>query len=65
MTARTTYRYRITFIDGSGQARSEDVNAETIGHVHDGTVSWLNFHDGSGEVLRVRSDSVERIDRIR
>jgi len=57
-------RYRITYAAGvSGEGGTEEVDAEQIGHVHDGTVSWLNFHDSSGEVLRVRSDSVERVER--
>ena len=59
-------RFRITFAaDIPGGAGTEDVDADEIGHVHDGTVAWLNFHDGAGEVLRLRSDSVERVQRIR
>ena len=58
-------RFRITYATGDpGKVGVEEVDAEEIGHVHDGTVSWLNFHDGSGEVLRVRSDSVERVQRV-
>ena len=60
------YKYRITFGAAvPGERWAEEVNADEIGHVHDGTVSWINFHDGSGEVLRVRSESVERVERIR
>lgn len=59
-------KYRITFGTGvPGERWAEEVNADEIGHVHDGTVSWINFHDGSGEVFRVRSESVERVERIR
>ncbi len=59
-------RYRITFAaEVPGGAGTEDVDADQIGHVHDGAVAWLNFHDGAGEVLRLRSDSVERVQRIR
>ncbi|MCA1692038.1 MAG: hypothetical protein ABR540_04185 [Acidimicrobiales bacterium] len=59
-------KYRITFVAGtSGQtARSQEVDADQVGHIHDGTISWLNFHDDRGEVLRVRSASVERVDRM-
>ncbi len=58
------FRYRITYAAGaSGEGGAEEVDAEQIGHVHDGTVSWLNFMDGAGEVLRVRSDLVERVER--
>ena len=59
-----TRTYRITFWEVSGQSRVQEVDAKTIGHVHDGTVSWLNFHDGAGEVLRVRADAVERVERV-
>lgn len=60
------FTYRITYGAGvSGEGGTEDVDAGQIGHVHDGTVSWLNFLDGSGEVLRVRSDLVERVERSR
>jgi hypothetical protein len=59
-------RYRITYAaTASEQAWSEEVEAEQIGHVHDGSLAWLNFHDPAGEVLRVRSDSVERVERLR
>jgi hypothetical protein len=61
-----TRRYRIVFsATARDQARSEEIDAEQIGHVHDGTLSWLNFHDQVGEVLRVRSDAVERVERLR
>ncbi len=58
--------YRITFLgDTSGKSPwIEEVDADEIGHVCDGAVTWLNFHDGAGEVLRVRSSAVERVDRI-
>ncbi len=60
-------KYRIVFAGvAPDQAPSaEEIEAEQLGHVHDGTVSWLNFHDQRGEVLRVRSDSVERVERVR
>ncbi len=60
------FRYRITYAAGvSGEGRTEEVDAEQIGHVHDGSLSWINFLDHAGEVLRVRSDSVERVERVR
>jgi len=58
--------YRITYAaTASEQAWSEEVDAEQIGHVHDGSMAWLNFHDSAGEVLRVRSNSVDRVERVR
>ena len=61
-----TRRYRIVHTaTASEQAWAEEVDAEQIGHVHDGSLAWLNFHDQAGEVLRVRSDSVERVERLR
>lgn len=61
-----TRKYRIVFAGTArDQAPSEEIDAEEIGHVHDGTLSWLNFHDQGGEVLRVRSDTVERVERLR
>ncbi len=60
------HRYRVVFAsEVAGEAAGLEVDAEQIGHVHDGTISWLNFHDGGGEVLRLRSDSVERVERLR
>ena len=57
--------YRVTFVAGApGERRAEEIDAEQIGHIWDGTVSWLNFHDRFGEVLRVRSTAVERIERM-
>ncbi len=59
-------KYKIVYAaTGSEQARAEEVDAEQIGHVHDGSLAWLNFHDQAGEVLRVRSDAVERVERLR
>ncbi len=61
-----TRRYRIVYsATASEQSWAEEVDAEGIGHVNDGSVAWLNFHDQGGEVLRVRSDSVERVERVR
>ena len=61
-----TSRFRITYTtDVPGEVGVEEIQADEVGHVHDGSVSWLNFHDASGEVLRVRSQSVERIERVR
>ena len=58
-------RFKITYTtDVPGEIGVEEVHAEQVGHIHDGTVSWLNFHDGAGEVLRVRSESVERVERV-
>ena len=59
-----TYRIIYTATEHD-ERRSDEIDAEQIGHVHDGTLSWLNFHDQVGEVLRVRSDSVERVERLR
>ncbi len=61
-----TRRYRVVYAaTASDQAWAEEIDAEQLGHVHDGTRSWLNFHDQAGEVLRVRSDAVERVERLR
>lgn len=61
-----TGRYRIVYgATASQQGWAEEVDAEQIGHVHDGSQAWLNFHDKEGEVLRVRSDAVERVERVR
>ena len=61
-----TRKYRIVYAaTASAQAWAEEVDAEEIGHVHDGSLAWINFLDQAGEVLRVRSDSVERVERIR
>ncbi len=58
--------YRITYAaSGSSERRVEQIDAQDIGHIYDGTVSWLNFHDAAGEVLRVRSNAVERVERVR
>lgn len=60
-----THRYGIVYAASAReQAWAEEVDAEQIGHVHDGSLAWLNFHDQAGEVLRVRSDSVERVERL-
>lgn len=59
-----TYRIIYTATEHH-ERRSDEIEAEQIGHVHDGTLSWLNFHDQVGEVLRVRSDAVERVERLR
>lgn len=65
-----TNTYRITFRDhqapanGASGAPAEEVQASMISHAHDGTVSWIIFHDEQGEVLRVRSDDVDRVDRV-
>lgn len=59
-------RYKITYAaTASEQAWSEEVDAGQIGHLHDGSLAWLNFHDPAGEVLRVRSESVARVERVR
>ncbi len=61
-----TSRYRIVYAaTASDAAWAEEIDAQQLGHVHDGTVAWLNFHDQVGELLRVRSDAVERVERIR
>ena len=61
-----TGKYRIVYTaTSSDKAWAEEVDAEQIGHVHDGSLAWINFHDQAGEVLRVRSDSVERVERLR
>jgi hypothetical protein len=66
MEPMRTRTYRIIYAaTASDQPGSDEIDAEAIGHVHDGTRSWLNFHDQVGEVLRVRSDAVERIERLR
>ena len=60
-----THRYRIVYAaSASEQAWAEEVDAKQFGHVHDGFLAWLNSHDQAGEVLRVRSDSVERVERL-
>jgi hypothetical protein len=60
-----TRKYKIVYAaTASDKARAEEVDAEQIGHVHDGSVAWINFHDQAGEVLRVRSDAVERVERL-
>jgi hypothetical protein len=60
-----TRKYKIVYAaTASDQAFAEEVDAEQIGHVHDGSVAWINFHDQAGEVLRVRSDAVERVERL-
>lgn len=61
-----THRYRVVYAGtASDQAWAEEVDAEQIGHVHDGSLAWINFLDQAGEVLRVRSESVERVERLR
>ncbi|HEV2760155.1 MAG TPA: hypothetical protein VGV86_11360 [Acidimicrobiales bacterium] len=61
-----TGKYKIVYAaTDSDQAWAEEVEAEQIGHVHDGSLAWINFLDQAGEVLRVRSDSVERVERVR
>ena len=61
-----TSKYRIVYAPtASDQSWAEEVDAEHIGHVHDGSLAWINFLDQAGEVLRVRSDSVERVERLR
>ncbi len=63
--AMRTRKYRIVFAASPpAQAWSEEIDAEEVGNVHDGTLSWLNFHGQAGDVLRVRSDSVERVERV-
>ena len=60
-----TRKYRIVYAaTASDKASAEEVDAEEIGHVHDGSLAWINFLDQAGEVLRVRSDSVERVERL-
>lgn len=60
------HRFIVTLLAPAEEPRQAlEVVADEIGHVHDGTVSWLNFHDGAGEVLRLRSEAVERVDRVR
>ncbi len=59
-------KYKIVYAaTASDQAWAKEVEAEQIGHVHDGSLAWINFLDHAGEVLRVRSDSVERVERVR
>lgn len=61
-----TRKYRIVYAaTASDQAWAEEVDAGQIGHVHDGSLAWINFLDQAGEVLRVRSDSVQRVERLR
>ena len=59
-----TYRIIYTATEHE-ERRSDEIDADQIGHIHDGTLSWLNFHDQAGEVLRVRSDAVDRVERLR
>ncbi len=60
-----TRTYKIVYaVTASEQRWAEEVDAEEIGHVNDGSVAWLNFRDQAGEVLRVRSDAVERVERV-
>ena len=57
--------YRIVYpATPSNQRWAEKVEAEQIGDVHDGAVAGVNLLDESDEVLRVRSDSVERVERV-
>lgn len=48
----------------SDQDWAKKSEAEQIGQVHDATRAWINLLDESGEVLRVRSDSVERVEPV-
>ena len=62
----STRKYRVVYAaTASDQAWAEEVDAEQIGHVHEGSLAWINFLDQAGEVLRVRSESVERVERLR
>ncbi len=59
-------RYQITnAANSSDQAWSEEAEAEQIGHVHDGSLAWLNLHDPAGRALRIPSDFLERLEPVR
>ena len=53
--------YTIKFV--ASNAKPETVKASKLVHAHDGSLSWLIFSDDLGEVCRVRSTNVLRVDR--
>lgn len=55
-------KYKIRFL--GDKEPDEEVEASKVFDTNDGQVSWLVFSDGLGEVRRVRSALVERIDRM-
>lgn len=62
--ARKTFKITFMATPPAESRWAEEVAADDVGHIHDGDIAWLNFHDSSGEVLRVRSGSVERVERV-
>ncbi len=52
-------KFKVTYVDGSWEV----IEAATYGDVQEGR--WIEFMDGSGPLLRVRAETVMRVEQSR